>query len=77
MSFNDISLVLQAVWLIFKYMVLPVLVVSSAIWLVIEYWEYIKYWLQVASRTISWVFLKLAWAIIYLIDGKEAANKRF
>jgi hypothetical protein len=77
MSFNDISLVLQAVWLIIKYMVLPVLVVSSAIWLAIEYWLAIKYWLQVASRTISWVFLKLAWAIIYLIDGKEAAEKRF
>ncbi|MBU7568236.1 hypothetical protein KGP39_05605 [Weissella hellenica] len=77
MSFNDISLVLQAVWLIIKYMVLPVLVVSGAIWLAIEYWLVIKYWLQVASRTISWVFLKLAWAIIYLIDGKEAAEKRF
>lgn len=77
MSFNDISLVLQAVWLIIKYMVLPVLVVSGAIWLAIEYWLAIKYWLQVASRTISWVFLKLAWAIIYLIDGKEAAEKRF
>ena len=77
MSFHDISLVLQAVWLIIKYMVLPVLVVSSAIWLAIEYWLAIKYWLQVASRTISWVFLKLAWAIIYLIDGKEAAEKRF
>jgi hypothetical protein len=57
-------------------MVLPVLVVSSAIWLAIEYWLAIKYWLQVASRTISWVFLKLAWLIIRLIDGKEAADKR-
>lgn len=76
MNFSDMSLVFQAMLLILKYIVLPVLAVSGLIWLAVEYMEAIKYWLQVASRTVSWVFLKLAWAIIYLIDGKEAADKR-
>ncbi|MFL2019328.1 hypothetical protein [Weissella hellenica] len=76
MNFSDMSLVLQAMWLIVKYMVLPVLVVSGAIWVVVEYWEHIKYWLRISSRIISLAFLMLAWLIIRLIDGKEAADKR-
>jgi hypothetical protein len=50
--------------------------VSGLSGLAVEYMEAIKYWLQVASRTVSGVFLKLAWLIIRLIDGKEAADKR-
>ena len=77
MNFSDMSLVFQAMWLIIKYIVLPVLAVSGAIWLVIEYWEIIKYWLRISSRIISLAFLMLAWLIIRLIDGKEAAEKCF
>lgn len=77
MDFNDMSLVFQAIWLIVKYIVLPVFVVSGAIWLVIEYWEIIKYWLRISGRIISAAFLMLAWLIIRLIDGKEAAEKLF
>lgn len=77
MNFSDMSLVFQAMLLIIKYIVLPVLVVSGALWLVIEYWEIIKYWLRISSRMISLAFLMLAWLIIRLIDGKEAAEKRF
>lgn len=77
MNFSDMSLVFQAMWLIIKYIVLPVLAVSGALWLVIEYWETIKYWLRISSRIISLAFLMLAWLIIRLIDGKEAAEKRF
>lgn len=76
MNFSDMSLVFQAMWLIIKYIVWPVLVVSGALWLVIEYWEAIKYWLRISSRIISLAFLMLAWLIIRLIDGKEAADKR-
>ncbi|MGO2853243.1 MAG: hypothetical protein ACTIBS_04510 [Tetragenococcus koreensis] len=77
MNFSDMSLVFQAMWLIIKYIVWPVLVVSGALWLVIEYWEAIKYCLRISSRIISLAFLMLAWLIIRLIDGKEAADKRF
>ncbi len=77
MNFSDMSLVFQAMLLIIKYIVLPVLVVSGALWLVIEYWEAIKYCLRISSRIISLAFLMLAWLIIRLIDGKEAAEKRF
>lgn len=76
MNFSDMSLVFQAMWLIIKYIAWPVLVVSGALWLVIEYWEAIKYWLRISSRIISLAFLMLAWLIIRLIDGKEAADKR-
>ncbi|MFL2020528.1 hypothetical protein [Weissella hellenica] len=76
MNFSDMSLVFQAMWLIIKYIVWPVLVVSGALWLVIEYWEAIKYCLRISSRIISLAFLMLAWLIIRLIDGKEAADKR-
>jgi len=75
MNFSDMSLVFQTMWLIIKYIVLPVLAVSGALWLVIEYWETIKYWLRISSRIISLAFLMLAWLIIRLIDGKEAADK--
>lgn len=75
MNFSDMSLVFQAMWLIIKYIVWPVLVVSGALWLVIEYWEAIKYCLRISSRIISLAFLMLAWLIIRLIDGKEAADK--
>ncbi|WP_165206818.1 hypothetical protein [Weissella sagaensis] len=77
MNFSDMSLVFQAMLLIIKYIVLPVLVVSGALWLVIEYWEAIKYCLRISSRIISLAFLMLAWLIIRLIDGKEAAERRF
>lgn len=76
MNFSDMSLIFQAMWLIIKYIVWPVLVVSGALWLVIEYWEAIKYCLRISSRIISLAFLMLAWLIIRLIDGKEAADKR-
>lgn len=76
MNFSDMSLVFQAMWIIIKYIVWPVLVVSGALWLVIEYWEAIKYCLRISSRIISLAFLMLAWLIIRLIDGKEAADKR-
>lgn len=56
--------------------ILPSIVVILALILIYLHRDQIKYWLRVASRTISWVLLKAAWAIIYLIDGKEAANKR-
>lgn len=76
MNWSDVSLGFQVMWLITKDLVLPAAFVSGLIWLVVEYMEAIKYWLQVASRTVSWMFLKLAWLIIRLIDGKEAADKR-
>ncbi|SPJ42755.1 hypothetical protein [Leuconostoc carnosum] len=80
MNWSDVSLGFQVMWLITKDLVIPILVVSGLIWfitnLICSYWAEIKYWLQVASRTVSWVFLKLAWVIIRLIDGKEAADKR-
>ncbi|WP_165207239.1 hypothetical protein [Weissella sagaensis] len=76
MNWSDVSLGFQVMWLITKELVLPAAFVSGLIWLAVEYMEAIKYWLQVASRTVSWVFLKLAWLIIRLIDGKEAADKR-
>lgn len=81
MFWNDVALGFQVLWLITKGLVIPILVVSGLIWLIVNlitnYRLEIKYWLRVASRTISWVLLKAAWAIIYVIDGREAANKRF
>ncbi|WP_419154459.1 hypothetical protein [Weissella bombi] len=81
MYWNDVVLGFKVMWLITKDLIIPLLVVSGLIWfitnLICNYWTEIKYWLRVASRTVSWVLLKAAWIIIYLIDGKEAADKRF
>ncbi|SCC12803.1 hypothetical protein [Weissella bombi] len=81
MYWNDVVLGFKVMWLITKDLVIPLLAVSGLIWLitnlVINYWAEIKYWLRVVSRIVSWILLKSAWAIIYLIDGKEAADKRF
>lgn len=81
MFWDDVILGFQVIWLITKDLVIPILVVSGMIWLIANlitnYWVEIKYWLRVASRTVSWVLLKAAWAIIYLIDGKKTADKWF
>ena len=81
MFWSDVVLGFQVMWIITKDLVIPILVVSGLIWLIAnliaKYWLEIKYWLRVASRTVSWVFIKLAWLIIRLIDGKKTADKWF
>lgn len=80
MFWENTGLMFQFLWVAFESLILPVItvviLVMVAINMTIKHWDFISYWLRVASRTVSWVLLKAAWAIIYLIDGKEAANKR-
>lgn len=81
MFWENTGLMFQFLWVAVESLILPVttvvILVLVAINTTIKHWDVISYWLQVASRTISWLLLKAAWAIIYLIDGKEAADKRF
>ena len=81
MFMENTGLMFQFLWVAFESLILPVItvviLVMVAINMTIKHWVVISYWLRVASRMVSWVLLKAAWAIIYLIDGKEAADKRF
>ncbi|WP_419154662.1 hypothetical protein [Weissella bombi] len=81
MFWENLGLMFQFLWVAFECLILPVttvvVLVLVTINIAIKHWELIKYWLQVASRVVSWLFVKLAWLIIRLIDGKKTADKWF
>lgn len=80
MYWENVGLMFQFLWVAFDTFLLPVFTVIGlvmlAIHLISKHWEIIKYWLRVVSRIVSWTFLKLAWLIIRLIDGKKSADKQ-